>query len=172
MLRKRIGLALSTAVLAGAGAVAAPAVASAQPSPSPPGGGTAPSPGAERQHHGDMLKGVEHGEGIIQTKRGPVHVAMQQGTITAISGSSVTVKSADGWTKTWTLANNVRVYELRHTLQPSALTTGAMIAIGGTTSGAGTNETYTGRIVRLHEHAGMQPSAPATPSPGQASPSS
>ncbi|MEV8510931.1 hypothetical protein [Dactylosporangium sp. NPDC051484] len=175
MLCKRIGLALSTAVLAGVGAVAAPVVASAQPSPSPPGGGTpttAPSPGATgcAEHHGDMLKGVEHGEGVIQTKQGEVHVAMQQGTLTSVSGSSVTVKSADGWTRTWTLGENLRVYELRHTLQPGTLTTGSMITIAGTTSGTGANETFTARIVRLHEHAGMQPTAPASPSPGAPSP--
>ncbi|GGM26599.1 hypothetical protein GCM10007977_029730 [Dactylosporangium sucinum] len=116
-----------------------------------------------------MLKGVEHGEGVVQTKQGQVHVALQQGTLTSVSGSSVTVQSADGWTRTWTLSNNVRVFELRHTLQPSTLTTGENIAVAGTTSGTGASETYTARFVRLHEHAGMQQSAPAAPSPGATS---
>ncbi|WP_238009501.1 hypothetical protein KZZ52_27125 [Dactylosporangium sp. AC04546] len=163
---KRFGLALGATVLAGAGAVGVPAVAAAQPSPA------APSPGSTAgamRHHGGFLKGVEHGEGVVQTKQGPVDVAMQQGTLTSVSGSSVTVKSADGWTRTWTVGNNVRVFELRHTLQPSALTPGENIAVAGTTSGTGTTETYTARFVRLHEHAGMQPSAPASPAPGETS---
>ena len=165
----RIGLALSAAVLAGAGVAGVPVAASAQPSPVPPGGGmatTAPSPGptaGEQRQHGDMLKGVEHGEGTVQTKNGLVHVAMQKGTLTSIAESSVTVKSADGWTRTWTLGSDLRVSESRHTLQPGVLKTGSNITIAGTTSGTGDSETYTARFVRLHEHGGMQQSGPATP---------
>ncbi|MGI5174852.1 hypothetical protein ACQEVZ_00765 [Dactylosporangium sp. CA-152071] len=168
----RIGLALSTAVLAGVGAMGVPAMAGAQPSPAAPGGGTetvAPSPGstacAQGHRHAGMLRDVEHGEGVVHTKQGQVNVAMQNGTLTAVSASSVTVKSADGWTRTWTMGDNLRVVEHRHTLQPGALTTGTKITIAGTTSGTGTSETYTARIIRLHEHTGMQPSPGATPSP-------
>ncbi|MEV4136734.1 hypothetical protein AB0J72_31725 [Dactylosporangium sp. NPDC049742] len=172
----RIGLALSSAVLAGVGAVGVPAVAGAQPSPAAPGGGTetvAPSPEstacAQGHRHAGMLRNVEHGEGVVQTKQGQVNVAMQNGTLTAVSASAVTVKSADGWTRTWTMGDNLRVVEHRHTLQPGALTTGTNITIAGTTSGTGTgtgtSEKYTARIIRLHEHTGMQPSPGATPAP-------
>ncbi|WP_432991672.1 hypothetical protein [Dactylosporangium sp. CA-233914] len=170
MSRNRIGLAVGAAVLAGAGALGIPAVASAQPSPSPPSPGS--TAGAQDHDHGDMLKGVEHGEGVVQTDKGQVHVAMQVGTLTAVTDTSVTVKSADGWARTWNLGNNLRVYEQRHTLQPSALTAGMKILVAGTTStNSAGGETYTARIVRVHEHAGMQSPAPATPSPGQTSPS-
>ncbi|MFF5229711.1 hypothetical protein [Dactylosporangium sp. NPDC000521] len=117
-----------------------------------------------------MLRGVEHGEGTVQTKNGLVHVAMQKGTLTSISESSVTVKSADGWTRTWTLGSDLRVFESRHTLQPGVLKAGSNVTIAGTTSGTGDSETYTARFVRLHEHGGMQPSAPATPPAGTPSP--
>ncbi|GAA2371712.1 hypothetical protein [Dactylosporangium salmoneum] len=171
MRRNRIGLAIGAAMLTGAGLVGIPATAMAQPSPTPPGGGTAttaPGYGMQDHHGGGMLKGVEHGEGVVQTDKGQVTVAMQVGTLTSATGSSVTVKSADGWTRTWNLGSNLRVFEQRHTLQPSALTAGTKIVIAGTTTGAGTTgETYTARLVKVHQHGGMQQTAPATPSPGE-----
>ncbi|MEV6924455.1 hypothetical protein AB0M46_08090 [Dactylosporangium sp. NPDC051485] len=177
MTRNRIGLAVGAAVLTGAGVVGIPATAIAQPSPAPPGGGTAttaPAPGygAQDHHHGGMLSGVEHGEGVVQTDKGQVNVAMQVGTLTSATGSAVTVKSADGWTRTWNLGSNLRVFEQRHTLQPNALTAGTKIVIAGTTSGAGTGaETYTAQFIKVHQHGGMRQPAPATPSPGGMTPS-
>jgi len=43
-----------------------------------------------------MFGGVLHGEGILQTKKGPVRVAMQNGEATTLTQSSVTVRSSDG----------------------------------------------------------------------------
>ncbi|MEV8514322.1 hypothetical protein [Dactylosporangium sp. NPDC051484] len=79
-----------------------------------------------------MLQGVLHGEGIVQTTKGPVRVAMQRGAATNLTSTAVTVKSSDGFTRTWTLNNGVRVYDKRHTLQPGALKTGAQLSVAGT----------------------------------------
>ena len=97
MRRSRIGLLLSAVILVVVGSL--PGVAMADPTPS----------GQTSQH--DMLAGVLHGEGIVQTKKGPVRVAMQNGTATAATGTSLTIRSADGYTKTWTLAENVKVFD-------------------------------------------------------------
>ncbi|MER7006600.1 hypothetical protein ABT297_26655 [Dactylosporangium sp. NPDC000555] len=102
-----------------------PAAAVAQPTPTPETTSSAPS------HH-DMLKGVLHGEGIVQTTNGPVRVAMQRGAATNVTPTSVTVHSSDGFTRAWTLNNSVRVYDKRHTLEPSALKTGAQVSVAGT----------------------------------------
>ncbi|GAA4263783.1 hypothetical protein [Dactylosporangium darangshiense] len=170
MIRTRIGLALSTAVITALGLLGMPTVASAQPSPTAPGGGmttTEPSSGPSAGANDGMLRDVLHGEGVVQTKNGPVRVAIQKGTITSITTSSVAVKSSDGWSRTWTLGNNVRVYEHRNTLQPKALTAGSEITVAGTVSGnnGASGGTYTAKVVHLHSRAGAQPSPSETQSP-------
>jgi hypothetical protein len=126
MKRSRIGLLCGAAVLAVAGGLP-PVMASAQPTPTPEPTTSAPS---STDH--DMLKGVLHGEGLVQTTKGPIRVAMQRGEATKLTPTSLTVQSTDGYTKTWTLNDNVRVYDQRHTLQPDALKAGAQLTVAGT----------------------------------------
>lgn len=141
MRRSRIGLLFSAVVLVVVGSL--PGVAVADPTPSDQTG----------QH--DMLAGVLHGEGIVQTKKGPVRVAMQNGTATAATDTSLTIRSADGYTKTWTLAENVKVFDHRNSLQPQALRAGTQVVVGGPiTMNAGTaapsatpTTTYTAQVV-------------------------
>lgn len=124
MKRSRIGLLCAAAVLVVAGGLP-PVMASAQPTPTP-------EPSSSQEAHGDMLAGVLHGEGIVQTKQGPVRVAMQRGEATKLTPTALTVRSTDGFTRTWTLNDNVRVYDQRHTLQPNALKAGAQLTVAGT----------------------------------------
>jgi hypothetical protein len=160
MKHSRIGLLIATAVLVIVGGL--PAVAFAQPSPTPvaPGtdsGSTETSAGPADGH--GMLSGVLHGEGLVQTKKGPVRVAMQNGEATALTQTSVTVRSSDGYTRTWVLDKNVKVYDKRHTLQPGALRAGADLAIAGTAPAANgsasaaatpTSANYTAKVVLIH----------------------
>ncbi|WP_238019580.1 hypothetical protein KZZ52_00650 [Dactylosporangium sp. AC04546] len=150
MTRSRIGLLLGAAVLVVAGGL--PTVAAAQPSPAPP----APAPSATMNEHG-MWGDVLHGEGTLQTKTGPVRVAVQNGEATTLTQSSVTVRSADGFTRTWQINDNVKVYDKRHTLQPGALRTGADLMIAGkitagtaTATGTPAPATYTAQVVFVH----------------------
>src|SRR3982750_1744628 len=101
MRRSRIALLFSTVLLVVIGSL--PGVAMADPTPS----------SGSTDSKQDMLAGVLHGEGIVQTKKGPVRVAMQHGTATAATDTSLTIRSADGYTKTWTLAKNVKVFDHR-----------------------------------------------------------
>jgi hypothetical protein len=81
-------------------------------------------------------RNVEHGEVVVDTKDGTKTIDVQRGTITAISSTTVTVKSKDGFTLTWTLGSSkLRVIEHRSTVQPSELTAGKVIGIAGTRSG-------------------------------------
>ena len=149
MKRSRIGLICSAVVLTVVGGL--PPAAQAQPTPSPGGSGSG-------SRHGDMLKDVLHGEGLVQTKKGPVKVAMQNGEATTLTPTSVTVRSSDGFTRTWILGGDLKVYDKRHTLQPSALKAGADLAIAGTAPATATpppttqsaTTAYTARVVFVH----------------------
>ncbi|MET7424368.1 hypothetical protein [Dactylosporangium sp. NPDC005555] len=176
MMRTRIGLAVSAAALTVLGALGTPTVAGAQPTPGVPGGGVAttepspaPSGGANGYEHHGILRNMLHGEGVVQTKNGTERVALQKGTITSVTTSQIGVKSSDGWSKTWTLGNNVRVYENQATVQPSALTTGSLITVAGTITGTGANgTTYTAQMVRVHSGPSAQPAPSGTPAPSGA----
>jgi hypothetical protein len=82
-----------------------------------------------------LHRNVLHGEAVVQTKEGTVTVLVQRGTVTAITGDSVTVKSSDGFTQTWKFHENLRVVEKRATIQPSLVLVGAEIALAGPKSG-------------------------------------
>ncbi|MEH1017596.1 hypothetical protein V6U90_31535 [Micromonospora sp. CPCC 206060] len=94
--------------------------------------------GWRKRHQARVLlrkKNTLHGEVVVQTKEGTKTVAVQRGEVTAIDGKSVTVKSSDGFTMTWTFGENLRVVERRTTVQPSAVAVGATIGIAGTKDG-------------------------------------
>ena len=76
--------------------------------------GTAGSAGADgaRAKAGELRrlgKRVLHGEFTVQDKDGVKTVDTQLGVITAVSSSSLDVKSSDGYTQTWTLTVDSRV---------------------------------------------------------------
>ncbi|WP_327007121.1 hypothetical protein OHA72_07500 [Dactylosporangium sp. NBC_01737] len=153
MRHSRIGLLFCAVILVVVGSL--PGIALADPTPS---GQTSKQ---------DMLAGVLHGEGIVQTKKGPVRVAMQNGTATAATDTALTVRSTDGYTKTWTLAKNVKVFENHKSVQPDALQAGTSVVVGGpitvnggaATPAATPSTTYTAQIVLI------QSSPPGAPTP-------
>jgi hypothetical protein len=84
-----------------------------------------------------LAKNTLHGEAVVQTKDGQtVTVVVQRGTITELTDSSVTVKSADGFTLTWRYADNLRVVEKRQTVQPSEVKVGMDVGVAGAKDGA------------------------------------
>ena len=92
-----------------------------------------------------IRKNVLHGEATVQTKDGLKTIAVQRGTVTAITDTSVTVKSTDGFTQTWTFGPNLSVIEHRATVQPSGVKAGAEIGVAGPHEGS----TYTARLIVL-----------------------
>jgi hypothetical protein len=110
-------------------------IPAANPSASP--GATAPAhPRARRLALRRALRGkVEHGEVVVKTKDGDKTVEIQRGTVTAIDSHTVTVKSADGFSLTWTIGTPIHVIEHRTSVQPSAVTAGAQVGVAGTKSG-------------------------------------
>jgi hypothetical protein len=65
----------------------------------------------------------------------------QRGQITAVSGSTVTVKSTDGTTWTWTTASNTKITRDGKKIAESALATGNKVEILGKQSGSANDAT-------------------------------
>lgn len=114
----------------------------------------APSPSASPEAkgngkgHGDrgkrlkarvlLRKNTLHGEAVVQTKDGGTQtVLVQRGQVTAVDGDSITVKSTDGFSLTWSFADDLRVVERRSTIEPKQLAVGAQVGVAGTKSGDG-----------------------------------
>ncbi|GAA1597684.1 hypothetical protein [Kribbella karoonensis] len=93
---------------------ASPSASPSQPNQNPnqkPGGG--PGRGGFRGEFG--LGGALHGEFVVQKDGGGYEtVAVQRGQVTAVSNDSLTVKSADGYSRTYTLTSNTMVNAARN----------------------------------------------------------
>ena len=83
-----------------------------------------------------VAKHVEHGSVTVATKNGELTIDVQRGTITAISSTSMTVKSADGYTLRWTFGDKTRVLDDRATIQPSQLKVGETVGVAGPKTGS------------------------------------
>ncbi|HEY1484810.1 MAG TPA: hypothetical protein VGF84_01825 [Micromonosporaceae bacterium] len=79
---------------------------------------------------------VEHGQVTVQTKTGDKTIDVQRGTITAMTSSTMTVKSTDGYTLTWTTTGPMTVIQHRTSIQPGELKVGDAVGVAGTQSGA------------------------------------
>jgi hypothetical protein len=95
--------------LAGTGAGIALAQTTTTPAPAAPS--TSAGTGAHAGKHHAGLKKVEHGELTVHTKTGDKVVDVQRGTVTAAAATSVTVKSTDGVSTTYTLGSTTKVHK-------------------------------------------------------------
>ncbi|MEU1605573.1 hypothetical protein [Micromonospora matsumotoense] len=77
-----------------------------------------------------------HGEAVVQAKDGGTKtVVVQRGEVTAVDGSSVTVKSTDGFTLTWKLGDQLRVVERRTTVKANDIKVGTRVNVAGARDG-------------------------------------
>jgi hypothetical protein len=83
-----------------------------------------------------LRKNTLHGEVTVQGKNGPRTIVVQRGSVTAVSATSLTVKSADGYTLTWTLAAKAAVVQDKKKVGTSALKTGEQVGVAGTKTGS------------------------------------
>jgi len=83
-----------------------------------------------------LRRNTLHGEVTVQAKDGAKTIVVQRGSVTAVSGSSLTVKSTDGYTLTWTLADKTTVVQAKKKVGSSALKTGEQIGVAGTKDGS------------------------------------
>lgn len=124
----------------------------ASPAPAPASGSaSAPASADGKRRHRPLRRimvhrrNVEHGEFTVRTKDGDRTVAVQRGTVQSVNGSTLTVKSTDGFTQTWTLASDARIRNGGSKADASAIKVGATVGVGGRKDGSG----YVARLVFL-----------------------
>ncbi|MCZ7440784.1 hypothetical protein O7598_30650 [Micromonospora sp. WMMC241] len=91
-----------------------------------------------KRHRAKVLlrRNTLHGEVVVQTKEnGTKTVAVQRGQVTAVDAKSMTVKSADGFTMTWTFDEKLRVVERRATLRATDVKVGTTVGVAGAKEG-------------------------------------
>jgi hypothetical protein len=112
-----------------------------QDTPSAPASAGPAAPAGDR-HPGHrpirryLRKNTLHGEVTVQRKDGTKTIVVQRGAITSVGGGSLTVKSADGYTLTWTTTGKVTVVQNRKRIDASALKAGEQIGVAGTRNGS------------------------------------
>ena len=84
----------------------------------------------------ELARHVLHGEVVVQTKDGDKTIDVQRGTVTAVTDTTVTVKSTDGFTSTWTFGDPLRVVQHGQKIDKSAVKTGEEIGIAGAKNGS------------------------------------
>jgi hypothetical protein len=62
-------------------------------------------------------------------------VVVQRGSVTAVDDTTVSVKSADGFTQTWTFGDKLRVVQDRKTVAATAIKAGAEVGVAGAKDG-------------------------------------
>jgi hypothetical protein len=148
-----LATALSTVALAGAVGVG---VASADPTTSPTPSATAAAPTtapaqpgqkadrkadrmadrkADRKGKRDLLQRALHGEVVLGGKKHRV-VDFQRGEVTAVSSSSITVKSTDGFTATYVVDAKTKVRQAKQQAAIGDVKTGDKVRVVATKDGS------------------------------------
>lgn len=176
------------AILAGLAAGAtgvALADSSSTPSPSP--SATAGTPGGYGPGHGKLgglrgmmggrhglglMGGVLHGELVVAKAGGGYQtVEVQRGQATEVSKTSITVKSADGFTRTYTVTDSTLVNSGRDGI--TSIAVGKDVAVQGVKSGSSVEALHVADLSRMQELRGRfgpgRGGAPGGPSSGSAS---
>lgn len=137
--------AVTTGAAAGVGAdVADEAVALQQvgfdtglsDTPSPSASAGQPGRKAIRRY---LRKNTLHGEVAVQTADGVKTIVVQRGAVTAVDGGSVTVRSTDGYSLTWSFGDKLTVVQAKKKVATSALKTGEQIGVAGAKDGSATD---------------------------------
>jgi hypothetical protein len=147
-LTRRVAAAVTGGVLAvGGGALAAntlispaaatsPATATAT-SPATAVSASAPAKTAAAKHpRPAAARRVVHGEFTARTKDGYALFDTQRGTVTAVSSSSITIKSPDGFTQSYAVNPDTKVHKGRTTVGIGDVTANAKALVVAKVSGS------------------------------------
>lgn len=80
-----------------------------------------------------------HAEGVVQTDEGLKTVVVQRGTVTEVSPTSITVKSTDGYTLSWSVLDSTTVIVHRVKSAIGEVTVGAEVGVAGSKEGDATH---------------------------------
>jgi len=104
----------------------------------------APSASAQKEKKGraglrkHLRKNTLHGEITVQGKDGVKTIVVQRGTVTAVDASTVSVKSTDGFTQTWTFGAKLKVVQDKKAVDKSTVKAGAEVGVAGAKDGDAT----------------------------------
>jgi len=143
MTRTRIALTLTTAGLAGVLTLTGCGAPGTAPAEDVADETTAlTTVAAVQQEPGDrpggrryLRKNTLHGEIAVQGKDGVRTIAVQRGTVTAVDAKTLSVKSADGFTQSWTLGDKIRVVQDKKKVSTDTVKTGAQVGVAGRKDG-------------------------------------
>jgi hypothetical protein len=144
---------------------------SAPPSSVAPGQGGKPGPRGPRGGPGPFIgigpgRGAIHGEYVIKSGSGYVTVDTQIGTVTAVSTTSITVKSEDNFSKTYVVTADTAVDAQRDGI--GSVKTGDTVNVTGKVDGSTVTATsIDDASLQRSSHQGFYP-PPASPSTTQA----
>ena len=127
---------------------ASPSTSASASASANPGGATG-GPAAKKLH--GLRSRALHGEFVAQTKDGLKTVVLQKGSVTALSATSVTVKSTDGYTVTWTINDQTRVRKDKAAAAATDLKSGLVVRVVGPKDGSAT----TARVIVIGDLAGI-----------------
>lgn len=128
--------------LLGAGLyIAVPAFATSPQSPS-----AAPTKEHKQRHHPRRAMRGIHGEATVKRKDGFAKVNWQRGELTAVSANTLTVRSADGTSWTWTTTKDTRVRKNKAKAALTALAAKDQVVVFGPLEG--TTRTAKAVVVR------------------------
>ena len=99
---------------------------------------TTPSTTPKHKKH-PLLSRVEHGEATLRTKTGTELVDVQRGTVTAVTPTSVTVRSQDGFTATYTVTSTSKVRKDKQASTISAVAVNDKVALVAVKQGTADN---------------------------------
>ncbi len=141
LMTRRLAAAATGGVLAvGGGALAAntfisPAGA-ASPTPTASASSTPAKTALARHPRLKVARSVVHGEFTAQTKTGYQVFDAQRGTVTAVSPSSITIRSPDGYTTTYLVTSTTKVHRGKTKAAISAVTVNAKAVVLAKPSGS------------------------------------
>jgi hypothetical protein len=106
---------------------------------------SSPSPSGSNGSSKTAKRQFLHGERVVKDKDGKIiTVDGQRGSVTAASGTSLTVKSDDGTTWTWAITKDTKVRGASLKVEPAtSIKVGDTVAVGGQRTG----DTRTARAV-------------------------
>ncbi len=82
-----------------------------------------------------LRRNTLHGEVVVQTKDGTKTVLVQRGEVTAITDTTMTVKSTDGYRQTWTFGDPIHVIDRRTSVRSKDIAVGTQVGVAGTRDG-------------------------------------
>jgi hypothetical protein len=107
-----------------------------QAAPAPSASGAVKDKAERRQAARKFLrKNTLHGEITVQGKDGVRTVVVQRGTVSAVDAATLSVKSSDGFTLTWTLGDKVKVVQDKAKVEAGAIKVGGAVGVAGAQDG-------------------------------------